>query len=140
MRALLFALLVALPGVATMQAAQADAGIAGTWTWTYPSVALPPDAVPSSGRGVERQESGTLALGPGSGQWVVELPSALVGCDAGRPIYTPKAGQTAVVQTFPDGTCRLYVISNGHYFPIWNSGRAVQGAQVGAFRGEGDFH
>lgn len=123
--------------------AQADAGaLAGTWAWSYPNVVVPAPDGPHRPLLTQTQEPGTLALGSGPGEWRVELPSASVGCSGGKPQYAPKAGQTALVTTYPDGTCTLYVYDNGHllrYTPYWSAGREALGATAGPFWGTGDF-
>lgn len=138
MRALLLGMLIALP---VLGAASADSsegsGITGTWTWTYPSIALS-GPLPYQAAIVQSNEPATLNLGP-NGHWTVDMPSALLGCADGKPMYSPKVAQVAIVQTFPDGSCRLYYFDNGHYVPVWQMGRAADPLQAGPFRGNGDF-
>ena len=139
MRILLPALLLAGVAISLLGApAHADAQApTGTWTWTYPNADLP--VGPGHVVATTMREQGTLALGGGSGSWTVELPSAIVGCAEGKPQYAPKAGQTAILQTYPDGSCILYFVNNGHYEPHWRSGTSAAGATLGPFWGAGDF-
>jgi len=125
--------------VAGSPANASTSALTGTWTWTLPNVTPPPDLGLGEVTVAHTTESGTLALGGGSGEWTVDLPSAFVGCAAGKPLYAPKLGQAALVQTYPDGTCKLYLYNNGHYVPYWTDGKDVGAATVGPFWGIGDF-
>jgi hypothetical protein len=120
--------------------AQADGGtLTGTWTWTYPNVVVPFPDGPSALTVGGSSEQGTLSLRGGATEWTVELPSAIVGCAAGKPQYAPKVGQTALLQTYPDGSCILYFVNNGHYEPYWYGGKSAAGLTVGPAWGTGDF-
>jgi hypothetical protein len=131
-------MLIALPVLGAMASATAEgSGIAGTWTWTYPAAAID-GPVPTEASIARSTEPGILNLGP-TGHWTVDLPSAIVGCDDGKPVYSPKAAQTTIAQTFPDGSCVLYTFSSGQYVPLWRAGKPVGIVSAGPFRGSGDF-
>lgn len=117
--------------------AQGGSALTGTWSWGYPNLAGGPASGHSSGLGAT--ETGTLSLGDNPGRWTVELPSAIVGCADGRPLYTPKASGIAIVQTYPDGSCQLYDYRAGAYSPYWFTGENVGAFQAGPMWGHGDF-
>lgn len=140
MRGIIIVVAALAPLLAVPNAAPAAGHLplSGAWTWTYPTVSLADDT-PMSGPGLHRQESGTLQVGPGAGQWTVELPSAVLGCDGGQPVYAPKASGTPLVTLTPDGTCRLFVYNDGQYGATWVMRERAGSTSAGPMRGQGTF-
>lgn len=126
--------------------ATSDTGPSGLWFWTKPEVVVLTPVVTLRPGTPRTTEPATLQVGPlreGYLDWTADMPSAVVGCRLGKPVYGPKLLGFVTSPVEVPGYCTIRSTSNSQWTTEWHASLleadSVVGVRLGLARGDGSF-